>query len=193
MLLYKNKHLHQWIKLDASKEKTAMRLSCFVHTLATFCKELSIFLENSRCVLHQWQQYPQADWFGHFLDTADLERPAEEVPLARHNVQCRNCMEAVKLKLTPSNFSTCFHLPILPILPILQHFSRFFHVLEARWLVGSCGASIIHGSRPFPGRHLLRPPFLSSWGAEIGRKFDIPGGSWWIKHGVCLTLEYFFW
>lgn len=25
----------------------------------------------------------KADWFGHFLDTAELERPAEEVPLAR--------------------------------------------------------------------------------------------------------------
>ena len=25
----------------------------------------------------------RADWFGHFLDTAELERPAEEVPLAR--------------------------------------------------------------------------------------------------------------
>lgn len=25
----------------------------------------------------------KADWFGHFLDTSDLERPAEEVPLAR--------------------------------------------------------------------------------------------------------------
>ena len=79
----------------------------------------------------------KADWFGHFLDTAELERPAEEVPLAR----CGNWTFLAISCMVLKGIESCMSWERFEETTSLLQTS-----LKAGWTSGSCSASIIHGS-----------------------------------------------